>query len=114
MLGLNRGPDGEHFETLRIAREDDGSVVYFASPMGRCPATPFRLTKSSHQRATFSNPEHDFPQEIVYWIDKDSTGEETLHAAVSATTEGKTRGFEITWKRRSWSPEHPQPPLANP
>ncbi|MBZ0113878.1 MAG: DUF6265 family protein [Thermoanaerobaculia bacterium] len=106
MLGLNRGPDGEHFETLRIARHEDGDIAYFASPMGRCPATPFLLTESSDRRAVFTNPAHDFPQEIVYWIEGGEDGEtDTLHARVSATTEGETRGFEITWQRRSWTPE---------
>lgn len=106
LLGLNRGPDGKHFEYLRIARDEDGGIAYFASPMGRCPATPFRLTESTDRRAVFTNLEHDFPQQIIYWIEGGQDGEpETLHASVSATSEGKTRGFEATWQRRSWTPE---------
>jgi len=101
MLGVNRGAGGgggaPAFEFLRIV-EEDGGLVYWASPGGRCPPTPFRAAEVSARRAVFANPEHDFPQRITYWRE----GEATLHARVEAGSEGETRGFELVWTRRSW------------
>lgn len=52
------------FEFIRIQATKDG-VFYFAQPGGR-PAVAFRLVEASPSRAVFSNPEHDFPQRIIY------------------------------------------------
>ncbi|MBX3357365.1 MAG: hypothetical protein KF745_02955 [Phycisphaeraceae bacterium] len=55
------------FEYLRIEWRPDG-VVYLASPVGRCPPTPFRLVErgTSPARLVFENPKHDFPNRISY------------------------------------------------
>lgn len=53
------------YESLRIARGDDG-WVFWAAPMGRAPV-PFRMVESDARRAVFANPEHGFPARIVYW-----------------------------------------------
>ena len=100
MLGVHRGAgDGEgapSFEFLRIV-EEDGGLVYQASPGGRCPPTPFRAVEIGARRVVFANPEHDFPQRLTYWRES-----ETLHARVEAEAEGETRGFELVWTRASW------------
>jgi hypothetical protein len=92
LLGLHRdvAPSGKaFFEYLRVVETPEG-VVYMASPSGR-EATPFRLIETGERRAVFENPEHDFPQRILYWIDG-----ETLHARIEGdTTEGV--------KSREWS-----------
>jgi hypothetical protein len=70
LLGANltSSRDGKtSFESLRIARGDDG-LVFWASPMGRAPV-PFRMVESGPQRAVFANPEHGFPARILYWRD---------------------------------------------
>ena len=100
LVGLNRGADGRSFEFLRIA-EEEGELVYWASPGGRCPATPFRAMETTSKRVVFGNPAHDFPQQIEYWLD----AADVLHARVSATVEGESPGFEITWSRSDWSNE---------
>jgi Domain of unknown function (DUF6265) len=84
MLGLGRTMRGVRvvaFEFLRLSAES-GRVVYWAMPQGR-PATAFALTafatlpgvgttgQTSHAcagtgRAVFTNPDHDFPQTIIY------------------------------------------------
>lgn len=58
--------DGEivFFEQLRIETGDAG-LLYSAYPAGVGP-TQFRLTDSGPGRATFDNPEHDFPQRLGY------------------------------------------------
>jgi len=98
MIGINRNSDGSRFELLRIVEDDEGRVTYLASPQGRCPATPFAAVEASDRRVVFANPEHDFPQTIVYWLDPDGV----LHARVAATVEGVENGFEITWRRQEW------------
>ncbi|MDX1385586.1 MAG: DUF6265 family protein [Thermoanaerobaculia bacterium] len=100
MLGVNRSPekDGRSgFEFLRIVEEEDGRLVYLASPSGRHPPTPFAAIEVGEQRVVFANPEHDFPRRIAYWLDEDGT----LHARVEADGEG----FELLWRRRGWTGE---------
>jgi hypothetical protein len=94
MLGLHRdtGGDKTAFEFLRI-EESAGKITYLASPQGR-PATPFTLIESAAQRAVFANPEHDFPQRVLYWREGQS-----LCAAVEGPIDGET----VT-ERWCWSP----------
>jgi hypothetical protein len=72
MLGVNRTLTAKgkvSFEFLRIEDTPDG-VVYLASPSGQ-PATPFKLTAANSSRATFENPEHDFPKRLTYRLEDD-------------------------------------------
>jgi len=93
MLGVHRdvGPGGTAFEFLRIEETPRG-VVYLASPQGR-PATAFALVESAGESAVFANPEHDFPQRILYWRDGDG-----LCAAVEGAMDGETVREEWCWK----------------
>ncbi len=94
MIGVNRtsGEKGYSFEFLRIVDEDD-AVVYLASPSGK-EAVPFRATELGERRVVFTNPEHDFPQRIAYWLEDDR-----LHARVEAEVDGEMTGFELVWSR---------------
>ncbi|MCU0304227.1 MAG: DUF6265 family protein [Thermoanaerobaculales bacterium] len=88
MLGVNRTVSGDRttgFELLRI-EERDGALVLLASPDGRCPATEFTLAELADRRAVFANPEHDFPQTIVYRREGS-----TLHAEIAGTDGGEPR-----------------------
>jgi hypothetical protein len=99
MLGLHHELRGERssFEFLRIEAGKDGSLVYQASPGGRCPPTPFPLVEWGAHRLVFANPEHDFPQRILYWLDE----ERRLHARVEGPgKDGKVASIEWTWTRR--------------
>lgn len=102
MLGMNRGPEREGrqpaFEFLRIV-EEDGALVYLASPSGRQPPTPFRSVEIGEESVVFANPEHDFPQRITYWLDR-SGSEPLLRARVEAQNEDyEWQGFELSWLR---------------
>lgn len=91
MLGLHRdvaGPDRSFFEFLRIAPDESGTPVYHASPGGR-PATAFRLLECGPGRAVFENPEHDYPQRIVYERDG-----ETLVARIEGVEGGEEKSSE--------------------
>jgi hypothetical protein len=94
MLGVHRDLEGGKaaFEFLRI-EERDGKVTYLASPQGSEP-TPFTLIESAAQRAVFANPDHDFPQRILYWREGES-----LCAAVEGPIDGETVS-----ERWCWSP----------
>jgi hypothetical protein len=96
MLGVHRDVEGGKaaFEFLRI-EEKDGKVTYLASPQGR-PATRFELIESAAQRAVFANPEHDFPQRILYWREGES-----LCAAVEGPSNGETVSERWCWSRSS-------------
>jgi Domain of unknown function (DUF6265) len=96
MLGVHRDVKNNHtvsFEFLRIDTSADG-ITYWASPGGR-PPTPFRLKESNGKRVVFENPQHDFPQRIIYWLD----GADSLHAKIEGTYQSKPAAEEWTWKR---------------
>lgn len=89
MLGLHRDVSAAgkgSFEFLRVEEDGEGGLTYWASPAGSAP-TPFRLTGLAGQLAVFENPEHDFPQKIVYW-----RAEHVLKARIEGTG-GEPREF---------------------
>jgi hypothetical protein len=95
IVGLHRDvfPSGKaFFEFLLITATEEG-IVYLASPMGRDP-TSFALEKLDGQLAVFSNPEHDFPQRIIYRRDGDH-----LHARIEGEEQGQPRSAECVWQR---------------
>jgi hypothetical protein len=94
LLGMNRTTRGGKtamFEFLRIEARPDG-IFYMASPGGR-PPTPFKLKEAQKERAVFENPEHDFPQRVLYWKDGAS-----LCARIEGTRKGKPASQEWCWK----------------
>jgi hypothetical protein len=102
MLGLHREfePKSAHasFEYLRIQAggpgvQGIGGIDYHASPGGG-PSTAFRLVEVSASHAVFSNPEHDFPQQLIYRLED---GE--LVARVEGDVGGRTQSSEWRWKR---------------
>jgi hypothetical protein len=96
MLGMSRtvaGSKTAEFEYLRIEQRNEG-IYYVAQPKGRCPATDFKLTRSSTQEAVFENPTHDFPKRIIYR----KTGEDSLTASIDGG-EG-TKQMTFTYRRK--------------
>jgi len=74
MLGISRtvkqGKTVE-FEFMQIRPIDDGRLAFIALPSGQSMTT-FPLLRLSDTEAVFENPEHDFPQRVVYARDGDS------------------------------------------
>jgi hypothetical protein len=98
MLGMHRdlhASGKSSFEFLRIERRE-GALVYLAMPAGR-PATPFPLKEMTASRITFENPQHDFPQRIIYWTE----GKKRLCARVEGTIKGKDESEQWCWARSS-------------
>ena len=80
------------FEYVRIEARSTG-LVYLASPLGRHPPTAFALVESDRDRVVFENPEHDFPQRVVY----EKRGDR-LDARIEGTENGAPR--TATWSYR--------------
>lgn len=97
MLGMARtvsqGKAAE-FEFTQIREDKDGSIYYVAKPSGQAEAS-FKLVKLQNKEAVFENPQHDFPQRIIYRLQPDGS----LFARVEATEKGQTRGIDYPYKR---------------
>ncbi len=93
MLGMSRAVAGEKtvsFEFLRIEARVDG-IFYVAHPGARCPGTDFKLVRAEGQEAVFENPQHDFPQRIIYRKNPDGT----MLARIEGPRGGKTVGIDF-------------------
>ena len=93
MIGLHRDSfkSGKIFyEYLRIEQIGD-SIIYFASPKGRKP-TKFLLVSIEHHKVIFENPDHDFPQKIIYTLNSD-----TLTARIEGKVNGDFKFSEWHW-----------------
>ncbi|UCD76240.1 MAG: hypothetical protein JSV91_04815 [Phycisphaerales bacterium] len=102
MLGVSRtisiGEDDSKretvfFEFLRIEHTAEDDIIYHASPEGR-PPTSFRLIERSHTRFVFENPEHDFPQRIIYEQQDDAS----LLTRIEGVEDGEEQSSE--WRLR--------------
>ena len=96
MLGMSRtvmnGKTVEH-EFVQIREQEDG-LFYIAKPSGQAEAS-FKLIKYNNQEAVFENPQHDFPQRIIYRLEKDGS----LAAAIEGMSKGKLKHIDFPMKR---------------
>ena len=97
MLGVGRtvrnGRTVEH-EFLQIRLNAEGKPVYIASPSGQREAT-FVASVLSPEAVTFENPQHDFPQRIMYRALPDGR----LAARIEGLRGGALRGVDYPMKR---------------
>jgi hypothetical protein len=92
LVGLHRDVSAKRtsFEFMRIQQTKEG-IAFIAQPAGR-PPTSFPLTESTSTRAVFANPQHDFPQRIIY---------ELRDAQLCARVEGEGEAAEEwCWSKR--------------
>lgn len=61
---VRRGQTVGH-EFMQIRRRADGAVVFIAQLPGQ-PETAFTLRPGPATEAVFENPQHDFPQRVIY------------------------------------------------
>ena len=96
MLGVGRtvtqGKTVFH-EFLQIRQEDDGQIYYIAQ-LPHAEPVKFQLKSLKENRAVFENPDHDFPQKILYRKEPDGS----LHARIEGTDKGKTRATDYPMK----------------
>ena len=98
MLGMSRTVvNGKTVEYEHLIIKHDGETIdYIATPSGQQQAT-FRLVKFSATEAVFENPEHDFPQRIIYRIKEDGS----LHARIEGKMNGRARGIDFPFNKVS-------------
>jgi hypothetical protein len=96
ILGVSRNVRQDttrEFEFLRIHSDTHGAIFYTAKPSGQSEAS-FRLVSLDANRAVFENPDHDFPQRIIYTRIADS-----LVARIEGNVNGNTRGVDFRMRR---------------
>jgi hypothetical protein len=96
MLGMSRtlrNGKAVTFEFIQIQTRANGTF-YIASP-SRQEKTEFKLTSFENNIAIFENPDHDFPQKVVYKF----TGEDSLEAWIEGTNNGKSSKIEFPMTR---------------
>ena len=97
MLGMSRIVSGGKtvaFEYLRIVEEEDGWIGLVASPSGQETAR-FNLVSMSTTEVIFENPEHDFPQRIMYRLTSDGN----LLGRIEGTVNGTERAVDFPMTR---------------
>lgn len=97
MLGVSRRVHGGKtvaFEFIRITEQDDGKLVFIASPSGQETAS-FSMTSIGDREVIFENPDHDFPQRIIYRLISD----QDLLGRVEGTLDGAEKGVDFSMKK---------------
>ncbi|HEY0305271.1 MAG TPA: DUF6265 family protein, partial [Longimicrobiales bacterium] len=82
------------YEFLRLF-ERAGALVYAAQPSGQKPAE-FTSTDITEGQITFTNPQHDFPQRIIYRLGRQH---DSLFARIEGTMNGRERGVDFRYAR---------------
>lgn len=89
MLGMSRTVRNSRtvaYEYMQIRQADDGRIEYTAVPSGQ-PAASFAMVGLSESEVIFENLEHDFPQRIIYRLQKDGN----LEASIEGDVNGQAR-----------------------
>lgn len=82
------------YEFLLLRVEGNGDINYVAKPSGQAE-TAFKLVRASANEVVFENPQHDFPQRIIYTLKEDGK----LVAAIEGAKNGKSRRVEFSYQR---------------
>ncbi len=93
MLGISRTiADGKtvEFEFMQIRQETNGEILFIAKPSGQPEAT-FKLIKGSDREVIFENPQHDFPQRVIYRLQSDGS----LLGRIEGVSKGKEKAVDF-------------------
>lgn len=82
------------YEFIRIIEDEYGDIYFIANPSGQ-KETSFKLIKSSYREVVFENPEHDFPQRVIYRLEF----EDSLNASIEGIDDGKEIVINFPMKR---------------
>lgn len=97
MLGMSRfvhGGKAVAFEFIRIFEDEDGSLTFFAAPSGQ-PSHAFGLASISADEVVFSDPQHDFPQRILYRLIEP----DRLLGRIEGISKGEARAVDFSMTR---------------
>ena len=72
----------------------DGGLDFIASPSGQTQST-FQLHTLSDREVIFENPQHDFPQRIIYRLAADGV----LKARIEGTMDGEPKAVDFPMRK---------------
>lgn len=96
MLGIGRTVKKERavdFEFMRIEQKSE-DIFFIAKPRQNKEETPFKLIKFASNEAVFENPEHDFPQRVIY-----KRQDNKLTGRIEGNNKGKFMGIDFPMTR---------------
>ena len=96
MLGIGRTVKSGRmtgYEFMRIEQTPDG-IVFISKPKENLTETTFRLLRSTLTEFVFENPNHDFPQRVIYKV-----SESTLTGRIEGKLNGKDRAIDFPMTR---------------
>lgn len=99
MLGVSRTvKNGKtvEFEFMQLRVNADGKLVFIALPSGQ-QETTFVASSIAKDTVTFENPQHDFPQKVIYRLESPNR----LIGRIEGTRNGASRGIDFPMRRVS-------------
>lgn len=96
MLGMARAVakgQTREFEFMRLRQQGD-DIFYTAIPSGQSE-TSFKLISWDNGKFVFANPQHDFPQRVIYQHQADGS----LLARIEGEVNGKLRSVDFPFQR---------------
>lgn len=103
MLGMSRTVRRgvtQGYEFMQIRSAADGRLVFAAQPQGRAE-TLFTLLPGNGNELVFENPEHDFPQRVIYRPEPAGR----LRARIEGHREGLPRAVDFAMTRMPCDPQ---------
>lgn len=91
-------------EFMQIRETEDQSIEFLANPSGQEGAT-FVMVSLKDGEVVFENPDHDFPQRIIYQLMSDGT----LAARIEGEIDGELQTVEFPMRRTSCTPSRSGP-----
>ena len=99
LLGLSRTVKGGRtvaHEFMQIRETAPGQIAFIAMPSGQSEAS-FPLKSFSEREVVFENPEHDFPQRVIYRLDSKGG----LAGRIEGLGNGEVKGIDFPMDRVS-------------
>jgi len=84
------------FEFMQIRAVESGQLAFIAMPSGQ-KTVVFPLLRLGETEVVFENPQHDFPQRVIYQLE----GETKLRARIEGMRKGALRVIEFPMNRVS-------------
>lgn len=99
MLGVSRTvKNGKtvEFEYMQLRTNTEGKLVFIALPSGQ-KETTFAASSVGKDSVTFENPQHDFPQKVIYRLESPTR----LVARIEGKRGETVRGVDFPMRRVS-------------
>ena len=96
LLGVNRTVKGSKtvaHEFMQIREAESGEIEFISNPSGQSEAA-FSLVGLSESEVVFENPDHDFPQRIIYRLKGDN-----LEGRIEGKVKGELRVVDFPLRR---------------